>query len=160
MTRWLPAQDILAGDGPAFLGGVPEGLDGRVLVALAQACPAAEPGRPAALLHVARDDQRMAALAAALRFFAPGLTLLEIPAWDCVPYDRISPNPEIAARRIAALSRLAAEPSPSGNGPVVVLATVNAALQRVPPRTFMTASRQRRAVSSSMTRESPTARRC
>ena len=50
------------------------------------------------MVHVARDDARLAAMRAALRFFAPELPVLAFPAWDCLPYDRISPNPEIAAR--------------------------------------------------------------
>jgi transcription-repair coupling factor (superfamily II helicase) len=51
----------------------------------------------APLVHVARDDKRMAAMRAALAFFAPGLPVLTFPAWDCLPYDRVSPNPEISA---------------------------------------------------------------
>src|SRR6185437_6137202 len=47
-------------------------------------------------------------------------------------YDRVSPNAEIMSRRIDALTRLV-EPPPSG-ARRIVLTTVNAALQRVPPR--------------------------
>ena len=49
----------------------------------------------------------MARFAAALGFFHPGLTVLTFPAWDCLPYDRVSPNGEIASRRIDTLTRLA-----------------------------------------------------
>ena len=35
-----------------------------------------------------------------MAFFAPEIDRLEFPAWDCLPYDRVSPNPEIAGRRI------------------------------------------------------------
>jgi transcription-repair coupling factor (superfamily II helicase) len=58
------------------------------------------------VIHVARDDKRLAALRAALAFFAPDLAVLEFPAWDCLPYDRVSPNPEIVARRMATLAAL------------------------------------------------------
>src|SRR3546814_5536947 len=34
------------------------------------------------LLHVCRDDARTATLEAALRFFAPELNVLTLPAWD------------------------------------------------------------------------------
>ena len=71
------------------------------------------------------------ALGAALAFFHPGLEVLTLPAWDCLPYDRVSPNPEIVSRRIDALTRLAAAARPIAR---IVLTTVNAALQRVPPR--------------------------
>ena len=57
------------------------------------------------------DDVRLAELAEALAFFAPEIDRLEFPAWDCLPYDRVSPNPEIVGRRIDTLSRL---PSAAG----------------------------------------------
>src|SRR5215472_6799319 len=98
-------------------------------------------------LHVCRDDGRMARFAAALAFFHPELEALTFPAWDCLPYDRVSPNGEIVSRRIDALTRLATRPllperparagRPGGAGdvpPLVVLTTVNALAQRVPPR--------------------------
>ena len=82
------------------------------------------------LLHIARDDARMARLAEALAFFAPDAEILRFPAWDCLPYDRVSPNPELVSERIATLSRLL-EPA---SGQRIVLTTVNALVQRVPPR--------------------------
>ena len=86
------------------------------------------------LLHVARDDRRLEALAEGLRFFAPKVRVLQLPAWDTVPYDRIGPNAEIVATRIATLARLTAS---ARKGPTVVLTTVNAILQRLPPREFI-----------------------
>jgi transcription-repair coupling factor (superfamily II helicase) len=115
------------------LTGVPEGYDGLVLGQLA-AEATAELGRPAAILHVARDDRRLEQLEAALAFFAPTVRVVTVPAWDTVPYDRIGPNPDIVARRIASLVVLAAA---SRKEPTVVLTTVNALLQRVPPRDFL-----------------------
>ncbi|MBU6499777.1 MAG: transcription-repair coupling factor, partial [Rhodospirillales bacterium] len=103
--------------------GAPEGFD-AVLIARR----AAEHGGP--LLHVARDDQRMARLAEALAFFAPATETLRFPAWDCLPYDRVSPNPELVSERIATLAHLLEKPV----GPRIVLTTVNALVQRVPPR--------------------------
>jgi transcription-repair coupling factor (superfamily II helicase) len=82
-------------------------------------------------LHVCRDDGRMARFAAALGFFHPGLNTLTFPAWDCLPYDRVSPNGEITSRRIDTLTRLTAGTEPK---PLIVLTTVNALVQRVPPR--------------------------
>ncbi|UFN51396.1 transcription-repair coupling factor [Roseomonas sp. OT10] len=71
----------------------------------------------------------MARLAEALGFFAPGVEVLRFPAWDCLPYDRVSPNPEIVAERVATLARLV-EPEAV---PRIVLTTVNALVQKVPP---------------------------
>jgi transcription-repair coupling factor (superfamily II helicase) len=100
------------------------------------------------VLHVCRDDSRMARLAEALGFFAPDIEVLRFPAWDCLPYDRVSPNPEIVSERIATLTRLL-EPA---RRPRIVATTVNALLQRVPPRalfagaTLRLARRQRQPI--------------
>src|SRR5581483_7606995 len=108
--------------------------DGLAPLVLAQL--AAEPGAgvPPLLLHVARDDRRLEALADGLGFYVPSVRVIRLPAWDTVPYDRIGPNAEIVALRIAALARLAAAPR---KGATVVLTTVNAILQRLPPREFI-----------------------
>ncbi|HML43942.1 MAG TPA: transcription-repair coupling factor [Hyphomicrobium zavarzinii] len=112
--------------------GVPEGLDALVLARLVE--EAAEGERAGIVLHVARDDRRLEALEGQLRFFAPKVRVVPFPAWDTVPYDRVGPNPEIVAKRITALSRLALG---NRSEPLIVLTTVNAVLQRVPPRAFI-----------------------
>ena len=116
-----------------ILTGVPEGYDGYVLAQLASET-SARLGSPQAILHVVRDDRRLGELEAALAFFAPKVKVVSLPAWDTVPYDRIGPNSEIAARRITALALLAAG---TRKEPTVVLTTVNAVLQRLPPRDFL-----------------------
>ena len=106
------------------ISNAPEGRDAQILGDLAAK------GEGATLLHVCRDDGRLARLKADIAFFHPDLAVLTFPAWDCLPYDRVSPNPEIMSRRIDTLARLAgAAPRPR-----IVLTTVNAAVQRVPPR--------------------------
>ena len=60
---------------------------------------------------------------------------MEFPAWDCLPYDRVSPNASAVAQRMTALSRLARVKG--RDKPSVLLTTVNAALQRVPARDFV-----------------------
>src|SRR6266852_4288848 len=105
------------------LFGAPEGHDAATIGGLLLE------GGGETWLHVCRDDGRMAAFAAALGFFHPGLNVLTFPAWDCLPYDRVSPNGEIASRRIDTLTRLAGG---AQAGPLFVLTTVNAAVQRVP----------------------------
>ncbi len=105
------------------LGGAPEGFDARLL-----AQEVARADRP--VIHVARDDKRAEAMAQALAFLAPGLSVLRFPAWDCLPFDRVSPNPEIASARMATLAALAH----GVPGPYVLLTTLSAAQQRVPAR--------------------------
>ena len=86
------------------------------------------------VIFVASDDRSMAAASDALGFFDPGLNILTIPAWDCPPYSRISPNPEIQAARIFALSQIARF---SESWPDVVLTTVKSIMQRVPCRSHL-----------------------
>ena len=107
----------------ATIYGAPEGFDALLLIRRAEE-------HSGALLHVARDDGRMARLADMLAFFMPGLEVLRFSAWDCLPYDRVSPNAATVSERIATLARLL-EPAA---GPRLILTTVNALVQRVPPR--------------------------
>ena len=116
------------------LAGTPPGLD-----AWALASAAAAPGGGRNVLFVARDAARAAQVVEALAFFAPGLPVLEFPAWDCLPYDRVSPVGEVVARRIATLAELARQPAPRGRQGRAIVATVNAVLQRVPPRAMFSA---------------------
>ena len=44
-----------------------------------------------ALVYVARDDLRMMAMRDALSLLVPQAELLVLPAWDCLPFDRLSP---------------------------------------------------------------------
>ncbi|HEV3175500.1 MAG TPA: transcription-repair coupling factor, partial [Stellaceae bacterium] len=108
--------------------GVPEGLDALVLAQLT--AEAGHGSTPGTLLHVARDDRRLDALERSLAFFAPQVRVVSVPAWDTVPYDRVGPNADIVAKRIAALAKLSLS---TRKHPTVVLTTVNAILQRVPP---------------------------
>ncbi|MGB0795184.1 MAG: hypothetical protein ACPGU2_08585, partial [Candidatus Puniceispirillaceae bacterium] len=59
-------------------------------------------------IYIARDDARMSSLIRSLEFIAPQIEALALPAWDCLPYDRVSPHPDIVSRRIVCLSRLVA----------------------------------------------------
>ena len=118
-----------------IISGVPEGYDARVIADIAKAArTATEPGLH---LHIARDDRRLEQLVTSLAFFAPDVKVIAIPAWDTVPYDRTSPNSEIVARRITGLGKLVIG---SRKEPTVVITTVNAILQRVPPRSFVRAA--------------------
>ncbi|HWK32105.1 MAG TPA: transcription-repair coupling factor, partial [Hyphomicrobium sp.] len=112
---------------------MPDGYDGKVVADIAAL--AAREGRGAVLV-VARDGNRMADLEQAIRFFAPGLPSIAFPAWDCMPYDRVSPNSAVVSRRMAALATLARYQPKQGQA-LVVLTTVNAIVQRVPKRTMI-----------------------
>ena len=76
----------------------PEGWDAALLARLAE-----EHRR---VIHVCRDDARLDTVARCMAFFAPDLTVLQLPAWDCLPYDRVSPRGAIVSQRIETLATL------------------------------------------------------
>ena len=121
-------DDLIDNEQPLTLARVPSGFDAMLLADL---CERAFASAKRPVLHIARDDARLAMLEAAIRFFAPKLNIVTLPAWDCLPYDRVGPQADIIARRMAALSALT---SANQKKPRLVLTTVNAALQRMPAR--------------------------
>ncbi len=118
---------LLSRPSETTLASVPDGMAGKTLADLVAATGARR------LLFVARDGQRLAEIERGLTFFAPAIEAIEFPAWDCLPYDRVSPHAAIVARRMAALARLGQAPGK----PQIVLTTVNAVLQRVPLRAMV-----------------------
>ena len=127
-TEAAPSPELLLAEGHVLVSGVPEGLDALFISELVQKA------QQAPLLHICRDDQRLALMSGGLKFFAPHVRVLEFPAWDTVPYDRSSPNPAITSRRIATLTRLVMAKK---DKPTIVLTTMNAVLQRLPSRDFI-----------------------
>ncbi|PZP85446.1 MAG: transcription-repair coupling factor, partial [Azospirillum brasilense] len=106
------------------LAHVPFAAQALVLTRLAR-----EQKRP--LVHVGVQDKDCEALAALCQFLAPEIPLYLLPAWDTLPYDRVSPSPQLQSQRLATLSAMAqAKPGT----PYIVLTTLNAATQMLPPK--------------------------
>ncbi|MCM2474753.1 transcription-repair coupling factor [Rhizobium sp. CG5] len=123
MTSFFDAKTIARTDAALTLANVPDGMDAFLLADLARQ------GRPVA--YVLSDGQRMADIEQMLSFAAPEIPVLTLPAWDCLPYDRVSPSADVSARRLAALTGLIAHAKKPHAG--IVLVTVNALLQRLAP---------------------------
>ncbi len=124
--------DWLGDPGTIELGGVPDGYEALVLATALRKLAGSGNND---LVYVARDGQRAADIEQAFGFFAPWADVLHIPAWDCLPYDRVSPSTDVLARRIDALSALAKGDVPQR--PRLITLTPNALLQKVPPRDAM-----------------------
>lgn len=116
--------------GEAVIGDVPVSAQAYLLVALQRAT-----GKP--VVHVVPQDKDMASVASLAQFLAPDIEVLTLPAWDTLPYDRISPSANITATRLNTLSRLAAD----SKTPYILLTTINAASQQLPPRDLLAAAR-------------------
>jgi transcription-repair coupling factor (superfamily II helicase) len=126
-----PAERLAPGK-PLLLAGVADGAEGLVIADLARAVAAGAKPPAVSAAVICRDGPRMATLSRALAFFAPDIEVLEFPAWDCLPYDRVSPHAAVVAQRMTTLARLARVKG--REHPAVLLTTVNAILQRVPAR--------------------------
>lgn len=107
--------------------GAPEGYDAFLLKNYAQEC---FQQNQQVLVHIARNDVDMNRLADLLNFIAPHLEVLNFPAWDCLPYDRVSPNKSVASEQVATLTQLL-EPLIK---PRIVLTTISALLQKIAPK--------------------------
>jgi len=117
--------------------GAPEGQDARLIAEMARAIMPQDRVH----MHIARDEARATILADLLSFFAPDVRVVIFPAWDCLPYDRVSPHSDIVARRVAALATLQHWAQEKQRYPRLVLTTVSAALQRtMPPQSLASTS--------------------
>ena len=105
------------------LVGAPEGFDALVLADMVRA-------RGGLSVFVARDAGRLSAFVDAFQFFGKGIEVLTLPAWDCLPYDRVGPSAGVSAQRMATLSRLVEGLDAK---PRLLVTTVPAMIQRVPP---------------------------
>ncbi|WP_295896146.1 transcription-repair coupling factor [uncultured Bartonella sp.] len=96
---------------------------------------ATEIGKKVPILYVARDGQKLDDLTHALSFIEEQMPVVQLPSWDCLPYDRVSPNSAISAKRMSALSNIAAlEQNPH---PAIILTTANAIMQKLPPKSII-----------------------
>ncbi|MEH3105752.1 MAG: transcription-repair coupling factor [Sphingomonas fennica] len=115
---------ILTADRPLTLARAPAGFLPPLLADIARA--AAARGKGGRAVFVAADEQAMRGLADAVPWFAPELSVIQFPAWDCLPYDRASPSLRSTSERLAALAALQG----ARKGPQLVLTTANAITQR------------------------------
>lgn len=116
-------KQIISAEQALTLSNVPEGMDALVL---AQQSSELENGQ---ILHIARDDLRMENIAELVSYFEPNVEVVTFPAWDCLPYDRVSPNPDILARRMTSLVKVI-----NSKKNQVIISTINAVTQRIPAR--------------------------
>ena len=112
------------------VGNVAEGYEAFLLAEIVR-----QRGKGRPVVFVMRDGARMSEMEDALRFVAPELPVLMLPAWDCLPYDRVGPSSEAAARRIAAVTAMASLAKDPHRA--LILTTANALLQRMPPASVL-----------------------
>ena len=108
------------------LSGAPDGFDANILSNFISE-------KQKSIIFVARDDKRLDLMRKSLWFFSPSIPVLNFPSWDCLPYDRVSPNADVSSARMATLAAL----SSGFEAPIVLLTTLNAITQYIPNRTIV-----------------------
>ncbi len=86
---------------------------------------------PGLVVVIAPEPRVAQRLDLEIPFFAPGLALFHFPDWETLPYDRFSPYQDIVSERLTVLNDL-----PHIESGVLVL-SVSAMLQRLPPRSWV-----------------------
>lgn len=84
------------------------------------------------ILYIVSDGLRLSRTAQFLEYLNPKAQIFTLPAWDTVSYDRISPNSNIVGNRIETLAELSLNPNPKK--PRIIIASVSAVLQKLPPK--------------------------
>ena len=128
-------QPILGTQPDRLLCNVPAGMQPIVFAHLVAERIKQQPDARVAAVFVARDGPRMQRMADILGQLMPGHLVLTLPAWDCLPYDRVSPNAIAIAARMTALSVLT-DPATRG---AIVLTAANAFIQKLPPKDIVEA---------------------
>ncbi|MGN6271523.1 MAG: transcription-repair coupling factor [Protaetiibacter sp.] len=90
-------------------------------------------GRGQALLAIAATSREAEAVAASFASWAPDALVLPFPAWETLPHERLSPSAETVGRRLASLRELRRWQDGSRERPLVLVASVRAALQPLTP---------------------------
>ncbi|MEO6200490.1 MAG: transcription-repair coupling factor, partial [Cryobacterium sp.] len=108
-----------------------EGLRAPLLAALM--AERARLGHAEALFVITATGRESEALRENLGCFATDAEILDFPAWETLPHERLSPSAEIVGNRLHALRRMRQwqETEPAARRPLIVVASVRAALQPV-----------------------------
>ncbi|MBX9719346.1 MAG: transcription-repair coupling factor, partial [Microbacteriaceae bacterium] len=89
---------------------------------------------PQCLLAIASTGREADAVREAIAAVAPHATVLDLPAWETLPHERLSPSAETVGRRIRTLRALRDwEAAPAPKPDLIVVASVRAALQPLAP---------------------------
>ena len=85
------------------------------------------------ILIILRDDTRLSRFSNSLKIINNDLNILEFPAWDCLPFDRNSPNQKLIGKRVNTLFNLIN----LDNSKTIILTTIGSVIQKIPPKSFI-----------------------
>ena len=105
--------------------GIPNGYQAFVLNELSKKHPF--------ICLVVPNDKQLIYLKETINLTHPDLSVLCLPNWDTVPYDRVSPKADIVSERIATFTQLA---NKSHHQSLIVITTASALIQKTAPVEF------------------------
>jgi transcription-repair coupling factor (superfamily II helicase) len=100
------------------------------------------------LCFVALSERSADRIARSIRCLFPAIDVVLLPPWDCLPYDRVPPSRHCMGRRMDAL-RVWTE---SSDRPRLLVTSLDATLQRIPPSAVIESSRYKLAVGDPLNR--------
>ncbi|MEG8098852.1 transcription-repair coupling factor [Candidatus Liberibacter brunswickensis] len=80
------------------------------------------------ILYICSDERDLININKILKFVVPNIKVIIFPAWDCLPYDRISPSPSVVTDRLSCISHL--NSCNSSKETIIILTTVSALMCR------------------------------
>jgi len=86
------------------------------------------------VIYVCSETQHVQQIERELAFYLGNtVPIFTFPDWECLPYDRVSPHPDIVSQRLLALHRL-----PELRSGVLII-PITALIQRLPPTSYVNA---------------------
>ena len=86
------------------------------------------------VMFVSADERKAQTAAELAEFIDPSIRIIKIAPWDNLPYDRVSPTPNAASRRCAALASLV---HLQNNAPCFITTTSASLIQKCAPREML-----------------------
>jgi len=84
------------------------------------------------MVYVVKDEKKLRSVSKLFSEMYPEISYINIPAWDCLPYDNASPSTNIIGERIKSFIKLL----DNKNKPRIIFVTVNALIQKNIPIDF------------------------
>ena len=83
------------------------------------------------LFVILKDERELVRVSENLKIIDSDIQILEFPAWDTFPFDKISPNKSLVGKRVFTLNKLLNDVNN-----IIILSTVSSVVQKLPPKVF------------------------
>jgi len=106
----------------------------QAVAELAKQAVAERANQAGLIVYVCSEAQHMRLVEKELAFFSENaLPIFTFPDWECLPYDRVSPHPDIVSQRLLALHRV-----PQLDRGILIV-PITALMQRLAPSSYIDA---------------------